>query len=425
MLGFGTYYLGGEKLGQMIVFCPNCKKKQAAGVRISNKITHVLYVPLRYKGKKLVFACHECKKQFEFPDEKSIISALKHFKKLPKGTPYKGALKKSGVTGALYCIPAWIIITVIAVLVLSALGLEDDWYEGDLSEYAKPYVDAIVKNDPVLRQKAIDASKDCWSGDKECQLISIYDYVVHDIKYYSDPRDDEYIQTPYQTLEYKGGDCEDLAALLNSLLESIGIKTLLVLSESHAYSLACGFDVDLLRNYTRQKFIATKEVSRNTDTITLEPKQTSYIGGDETYTGNTWLVNLSFQATSPVNVFTVPTRNDYVLFLSNEGFNYYHDCSKQGVTQTDSHCVLENTGGVVFSNPMNTQSTIKLDILTSEQYPLIDLEKIQINYYEINGEKCVILDPTLGEFGYAGYDTQITGEKTAIDPVTHEQYQLA
>jgi len=434
MIIFGSYYIHGEKLGQIHTLCPNCNKEVIADVRISNKIGHVWYIPLIPMGKDLIFICHECGKYSSFVDKKHKLDVLKHFKRLPKNTTYEEVLKNSGTNGALYCLPAWLVIAGLIMWGIFASTPTTNVYENynyvpeyteeDLTDDVKPYVDAIVKNDQSLRQKAIEVSKDCWSGDKECQLISIYEYVIQNIKYYSDPRDDEYIQTPYQTLEIGGGDCEDLTVLLNSLLENIGIKTYLVLTEDHAYSLACDFDMDLLQNYTIATFITTEELSRNRETITLSSGETWYFGGDESYSGNLWYVNISLDASKPVTMFTVPTANDYDLFMDDEEFTYYEDCYKQSITQTESFCVFENTGGIVIYNDGYGSSTIKLDITTYEEYALTDLEKIQINYYEINGEKCVILDPSLGEFGYVGYDTQITGEKIAIDPITYEQYQL-
>jgi len=54
------------------------------------------------------------------------------------------------------------------------------------------------------------------------------EYVEHLI-YTSDPRaTGEYVQFPNQTLELKGGDCDDLSVGYSSLLESVGIQTALV-----------------------------------------------------------------------------------------------------------------------------------------------------------------------------------------------------
>jgi hypothetical protein len=57
----------------------------------------------------------------------------------------------------------------------------------------------------------------------------IYDYFVKQLVYTSDPRATaEYVQFPEQTVELKGGDCDDLSVAYASLLESVGVQTALV-----------------------------------------------------------------------------------------------------------------------------------------------------------------------------------------------------
>ena len=57
----------------------------------------------------------------------------------------------------------------------------------------------------------------------------IFNNVVKNLTYVSDPRIKwDFVQYPSETLKLKGGDCDDLAVLFSSLLESIGIETALV-----------------------------------------------------------------------------------------------------------------------------------------------------------------------------------------------------
>lgn len=57
----------------------------------------------------------------------------------------------------------------------------------------------------------------------------IFNSFIENLTYTSDPRASaEYVQYPSQTLELKGGDCDDLSVCYSSLLESIGIETALV-----------------------------------------------------------------------------------------------------------------------------------------------------------------------------------------------------
>jgi hypothetical protein len=57
----------------------------------------------------------------------------------------------------------------------------------------------------------------------------IFNDFVNKLVYTSDPRATaEYVQFPKQTIELKGGDCDDLSVAYSSLLESVGIQTALV-----------------------------------------------------------------------------------------------------------------------------------------------------------------------------------------------------
>lgn len=57
----------------------------------------------------------------------------------------------------------------------------------------------------------------------------IFNEFVKKLTYISDPRASaEYVQYPKQTLELKGGDCDDLSVSYSSFLEAIGIETALI-----------------------------------------------------------------------------------------------------------------------------------------------------------------------------------------------------
>lgn len=60
---------------------------------------------------------------------------------------------------------------------------------------------------------------------------------AYGIQYVTDPTKGlDYIQYPIETLTNKGGDCEDEAILYASLLESIGINSVIILVPGHAFS---------------------------------------------------------------------------------------------------------------------------------------------------------------------------------------------
>ncbi|MBT8386914.1 MAG: hypothetical protein KJO12_05835 [Ignavibacteria bacterium] len=57
----------------------------------------------------------------------------------------------------------------------------------------------------------------------------LFNDFIKRLVYTSDPRaTEEYVQFPQQTVQLKGGDCDDLSVCYSSLLESVGIQTALV-----------------------------------------------------------------------------------------------------------------------------------------------------------------------------------------------------
>lgn len=65
------------------------------------------------------------------------------------------------------------------------------------------------------------------SGTNRDTATSIYEYVRNNIRFVKDP-EKEYIATPCETILTGGGDCEDHAILLASLLESVGMDSVII-----------------------------------------------------------------------------------------------------------------------------------------------------------------------------------------------------
>jgi len=153
----------------------------------------------------------------------------------------------------------------------------------------KQYFDKILFEDIQLRKYAVSIVENCSSGDRECQTIEIYSYVVKHYKYYDDPRFRDFIQSTEETIQLEGGDCEDLTILLNSLLENIGIKTYMVVTENHVYSLACNLNKQKLSNeiLDKTRFMKWYNIS-NEQCVVLDASagQMSYVGNEPYIDGN-------------------------------------------------------------------------------------------------------------------------------------------
>jgi len=316
---------------------------------------------------------------------------------------------------------------------------------------ALPYLAPIDVENATIRELAANIVRDCKSGDKTCEVHKIYRSVIERFKYYSDPRYAEFIQSPAQTLRVGGGDCEDLTILLNSYLENLGIETYLVMTKDHAYSLACGVDIKELSQFMREEKVDefVKEAGKDRKVVTrrdgifvvdtfsrtmqLDPHYSVYYGGDGTVVQKPYKeVELEYAITAddPINIVVLPTREDFDLFVNNKQFQQYPKCTQQKVLRTTGTCRgLDHRGIVVVQNPadMPTRAEFNATILFKvDESAVIDklLANDTVHYYLVEGKKCVVLDATAGEFGYAGFDGNAKGEKVAINTVSKKYYKL-
>lgn len=329
---------------------------------------------------------------------------------------------------------------IIAGIMLDVIKFEKNDYEkyyiDPVIQEAEPYINKIVSNDIELRAYANSIIGDCPANDKECQINAIYRHVVEQYNYLSDPADIELIQTPQETMQIKGGDCEDLAILLNSLLENIGIETYLVLADTHAYSLAYDVDTNYLWNYVEESLINQVEKDWGEDirqyydsTFVLDGYYNWYYGGDgSTFEGVFDYMDITYniESNEPLHFYVVPSQEDFDLLTKGETFTHYPDFEEENVLTINGVCsYLDCYGGIILCNDNWEEMTIHVNLtfyFHPSFYELFENETIM--YYEIDNRDCVVLDPTAGEYGYPGYDGGLTGEKIAIDPVTKEYLYL-
>ncbi len=96
----------------------------------------------------------------------------------------------------------------------------------------KPVAERVLTDcteplNPVIRDKAIslvvDAPADLEVNSAPWKIWKIHYWVAKNISYVSDPKGQEYFAYAHETLETKGGDCDDFAILLSSLYEAVGL----------------------------------------------------------------------------------------------------------------------------------------------------------------------------------------------------------
>lgn len=105
--------------------------------------------------------------------------------------------------------------------------------------------EAVNPREPSVRSRALELAR-TFPGDRDWkQARNIFEYVRDQVKYISDPRGFEHVQSPRQTMASRAGDCEDQAILLASMWSAVGFRAALVLADTngdrvpdHAYTAA-------------------------------------------------------------------------------------------------------------------------------------------------------------------------------------------
>ena len=312
---------------------------------------------------------------------------------------------------------------------------EMDPYEVRL---AKPYIEKIVPDDAQLRELAEAIVQDY--PDKEGKVNAVYRYIVEDFTYIADPEDGESIQSPFETLDAKGGDCEDLTILACSLLENIGIRTYLVLTESHAYALVSGISSENLWTYVnkslQEQFVEDRDmVSAVDEDLELGARHVYYYGGDgqafpivaATFADSvvkiqSLEIGYSVLSSEPVDIYILPSRDEFDNLVDRKSFEHYPDCQEQAVYQAQGTCEIPRYGGIAIQNPTSRDAIVSAGVTFSYK---VYFEGLKVTYYTLEGEQAIVLELTAGKYGYPGYSPLVEAErKFAIDPITKEHFSL-
>lgn len=317
-------------------------------------------------------------------------------------------------------------------------------YSNPLLSRAEPYTSKIITDNLELRKFATSITEDCPSGDKECQVTKVYRYVVDNYHYYSDPRSKELIQSPFETIEVKGGDCEDFAVLMNSLLENIGFKTYIILTDNHAYGLVCGVNpnemfkyvnADLLKSIVKNGELQDGEIVYKSDQVYLiqkykknyviEPNSLQYFGGNGSSIKTPFINKgfvYSYSFSSPVDFYVVSGEGEYQSLVDGKSFRAF-DCTEKNALTVDGKCERIGTdGGIVIVNQDSKRVIVSMNLEVSYLYSQESLlNNVTITSYNLKNNTCVVLDGTMGTYGYPGLNpTDMKGDKFAFDPITKE-----
>lgn len=303
---------------------------------------------------------------------------------------------------------------------------------------AVPYIQSLAINNSEVQAYVNTILIGCDLSDKECTLNALYRDVLMNYTWVSAPMDSQTLQTPHQVIQSKEGTCEDLSVFLCSLLNTAGILSYLVFTSSHVYVMAYDVNTNELWDVAEQHLLNQVEsvfgeplTQPIQQPYTLSALQMIYVGGLQEQTFGDFIdymtIDYSIDSDRPVDMFLVESQLDFLAFKNDDLTHFYPIQEWVQITNTSGKSPqLDSYGGIILFNNNNTQPvTVTMDFLFTFQASFYQTyNKDELTVYDISGKQGVLLDPTLDSYGIPGYDAGITGEKTAIHPVTMEYFTL-
>lgn len=281
----------------------------------------------------------------------------------------------------------WLSLVVLGIFLFSRLEKESG-QQAEVPDYPlryekgfAPYAAAVDKDNAKLRSLALRLTDGC--SNTECMAASVFSFVQQEVAYKSDPAGFELIQNPHETLAVMGGDCEDLAILLSSLLWNIGIKTDLVATDTHMYSRLCGID-----RHALERALEAKHAERLTliDKRTFLPADSVWsMSFESTYGAENY--DIDFSADSKVSLYLFPNKAEFEKMRQGKEFSYYPSCAVKDGTRASLLCRIEPDNVVGIKNTAATVLTIKAarSVMLSAK----------LTFYEDGGGLCIPLDAAI------------------------------
>jgi Transglutaminase-like superfamily len=306
-------------------------------------------------------------------------------------------------------------------------------------QQAAPYIKKFVLADSELQTYANTIINGCEASAWECQVNALYRDILKNYTCTPALLDNGTLQTPQETIQQKEGTCEDLSILLCSLLSNVGIQSYLVFTDDHVYAMAYDVNTDALWEVAEQSLIRQVEDTFGEplsqpviQTTPFVPLMMLYIGGPEIQQQkfadviDYMTIDYTIKSDRPLDLFVVETPSEFEYLNHSDFANFTPIKEWIQVTTAAGTSQLDTYGGFILFNNNKTQvATVNIDLLfTFRPSFYATYNRNALTAYDIGGTDAVLLDPTLGDYGFPGYDAEIVGGKIAINPLTKQYFTL-
>jgi hypothetical protein len=321
------------------------------------------------------------------------------------------------------------------------VGDNSDYYPNDPIRWERPAYDEFLNTtEPYLLKLDIQDTEllsyantiltGCDASNMECVVNALYRDVLTNYTSIPAPMNVDTLQTPHETIERKEGTCEDLSILLCSLLSNIGLTSYLVFTTTHVYAMVADVNTDDLWNVAEQSLIGHVEnifgepiMQSYYQTYNLPSTGVLYAGGEEgkTFAGviDSMTIDYNIQSDQQLTLFVIPTWTEYDEFQDGDFTNFTPSDQWNFTSTTGTIPEMPTFGGIILYNPGALNATVTVDLVFSFNASFYKTyNKNALTAYDVWGKQSVLLDPTLGDFGFPGYDAKVTGTKKTIDPQT-------
>lgn len=130
----------------------------------------------------------------------------------------------------------------------TSLPDEDCLTWADENDNARMLAAFVTRNEPATQQLAKTLTGGVYTGTDEGAWEAIeliynglrdadYNYVSEAVSFWTSDFG-QHVQYPKETIQYNGGNCVDLSLLFSAMLEAVGIRTFLTVSQGHVQFIA-------------------------------------------------------------------------------------------------------------------------------------------------------------------------------------------